>query len=90
MHVVCDEHGSHSFKSEGLPAHRPWMYEVMSTRRQKISEQNLEVINIRMHVVFLHAHGVGSCLVLLDPSCQTDDANLILRIAIGTDRNYPR
>ena len=38
-----------------------------------------------MHVVFLHAHCVGSvhtaCLVLLDPSCQTDDANLILRIA---------
>ena len=35
-----------------------------------------------MHVVFLHAHGVGSvhtaCLVLLDHSCQTDDANLIL------------
>jgi len=47
-----------------------------------------------MHVVFLHAHGVGSvhtaCLVLLDPSCQTDDANLILRIANGPDRNYPR
>jgi len=47
-----------------------------------------------MHVVFLHAHGVGSvhaaCLVLLDPSCQTDDANLILRIANGPDRNHPR
>ena len=72
MHAVCDEHGSHSFKSDGLPAHRPWMYEV----------------------VFLHAHGVGSvhtaCLVLLDPSRQTDDANLILRIANGPDRNYPR
>ena len=46
------------------------------------------------HVVILHAHGVASvhtaCLVLLDPSCQTDDANLILRIANGPDRNYPR
>ena len=31
-----------------------------------------------------------ACLVLLDPSCQTDDANLILRIANGPDRNYPR
>jgi len=49
---------------------------------------------IQMHVVFLHAHGVGSmhtaCLVFLDPSCQTDDANLILRIANGPDRNYSR
>jgi len=47
-----------------------------------------------MYVVFLHAHGGGSvhtaCLILLDPSCQTDDANLILRIANGPDRNYPR
>ena len=46
MHAVCDEHGSHSFKSDGLPAHRPWTHEVMSTRRQKISGQNSEVINI--------------------------------------------
>ena len=70
------------------------MYEVMSTRRQKIRGQNSEAINIIMHVVFLHAHGGGSvhtaCLVLLDPACQTDDANLILRIANGPDRNYPR
>ena len=47
-----------------------------------------------MYVVFLHAHGVGSvhtaCLVLLDLSCQTDDANLIARIANGPDRNYSR
>jgi len=94
MHAVCDEHGSHSFKTDGLPAHRPWMHEVMSTRRQKISGQNSEATNIWMHVVFFHAHGVGSvhavCLVLLDPSCQTDDANLILRIANGPNRNYPR
>ena len=46
MHAVCDEHGTHSFKSDGLPAHRPWMHEVMSTRRQKISGQNSETINI--------------------------------------------
>jgi len=67
------------------------MHEVMSMRRQKISGQNSQAINILMHVVFLHAHGVGSVhtayLVLLDPSCQTDDANLILRIANGPDRN---
>ena len=37
MPAVCDEHGSHSFKSDGLPAHRPWMHEVMLTKRQKIS-----------------------------------------------------
>ena len=47
-----------------------------------------------MNVVFLHAHGVGSVhtayLVLLDPSCQTDDTNVILWIANGPDRNYPR
>jgi len=42
IHAVCDEHNSHSFKSDGLPAHRPWMHEVMSTRRQKISGQNSE------------------------------------------------
>jgi len=60
MHAVCDEHGSHSFKSNGLPAHRPWIHEVMSTRRQKISGQNSEVISIRIHVVFLHAHGVDT------------------------------
>ena len=93
IHAVCDEHGSHSFKSDGLPAHRPWMYEVMSTRRQKISGKNSETINIWIHVEFFHAHGVGSVhtafLVLLDPSCQTDDTNLILRIATGSDRSYP-
>ena len=27
---------------------------------------------------------------ILNHSCQTDDANLILRIANGPDRNYPR
>ena len=58
------------------------------------SGQNSEAINIRMHVVFLHAHGVGTvhtaCLTLLDHSSQTDDANLISRIANGPDRNYPR
>jgi len=36
-------------------------------------------VRLEMHVVFLHAHGVGSvhtaCLVLLDPSCQIDDVN---------------
>jgi len=66
----------------------------MSTRRQKISGQNSETNNIWIDVVFLHAHGVGSvhtaCLALLDHSCQTDDAKLILRIANGADRNYPR
>ena len=50
--------------------------------------------HLNASVVFLHAHGVGSvhmaCVVLSDPSCQTDDANLILRIANGPDRNYPR
>ena len=70
------------------------MHEVMSTRRQKISGQTSEAINIRMHVEFLHAHCVGivhtACLALLDHSCQTDDTNLILRIANGPDRNYPR
>ena len=29
-------------------------------------------------------------LVLLDYSCQTNDAYLILRITNGPDRNYPR
>jgi len=94
MHAVCDEHGSHLFKSDGLPTHRPCIHEVMSTRRQKISGQNSEAINIWRHVVLLQSHGVGSvhmaCLALFDPSCQTDDANLILRIANGPDRNYPR
>ena len=37
----------------------------------------------------MHAHGVGSvhtaCLALLDHSYQTDDTNLILRIANGPD-----
>ena len=70
------------------------MHEVMSTRRQKICGKNSETINIRIHVVFLHAHGVGSvhtaCLVLVDPSCQTDDTNLILRIVNGSNSIYPR
>jgi len=47
-----------------------------------------------MHVVFLHAHRVGTvhtaCLALSDHSCQTNDANLILRIENGPDRNHPR
>ena len=60
MYAVCDEHGNHLFKSDGLSAHRPWMHEVMSTRRQKISGQNSEAINIWMHVVLLHTHGVST------------------------------
>jgi len=43
---------------------------------------------------FLHAHGVCTvhmvCLALSDLSCQTNDSNLILRIANRPDRNYPR
>jgi len=93
MYAVCDEYGCHSFKSDVTSA------QTMDARsdvdeEKKISGQNSETINIWMHVVFLHAHGVGSvytaCLVLLDPSCQTDDANLILRITNGPERNYPR
>jgi len=47
-----------------------------------------------MHVIFFHAHGVCTVhtayLALSDHSYQTNDANLILRIANGPDRNYPR
>jgi len=33
MHAVCDEHGSHLFKSDGLPAHRPWIHHWKWCRR---------------------------------------------------------
>jgi len=35
MHAVCDEHSSHSFKSDGSPEKRPWMQEVISDKEKE-------------------------------------------------------
>ena len=73
MYAVYDEHGSHSFKSDGWPARRPRMQEVISDQ-EKEYRQNSEAINMRMHGVFLHTHRVGTVhtarLALSDHSCQ--------------------
>jgi len=41
MHAVCDEHGSHSFKSDGWPARRPRVQEVISNEEKKYQQTEL-------------------------------------------------
>jgi len=92
MHTVCDEHGSHSFKSDGLPVHRPCMHEVMSTRRQKISGQKSEAINIWMQVVILHAHGVGKVHTAIPPPGLASSSPLHRNFSKGvrfSNKNFP-
>jgi len=42
MHAVCDEHGSHSFKSDGWPARRPRVQEVISDQEKEYQQTELE------------------------------------------------
>ena len=81
MHTVCDEHSSHSFKSDGWPAHRPRVQEVISDQQKKYQQTELwghQHVNAQG---LLHAHRVGTvhtaCLAL---SNQADDAEVVLRI----------
>jgi len=35
MYAVCDEHSSHSFKSDGSPVQRPWIQEEISDEEKE-------------------------------------------------------